>query len=108
MSLSRLPRLIDSHPLSFILKFEGEVKQPSLLLGGGGGGGGGGTSVSLLVEIATASFITFNTSHIGLPRGLSSCSNCLCSFNHWQRRSFDSSRRQTVSHRYTAGNKEYL
>ena len=33
--------------------------------------------VSLLVGIATASFITFNTSHIGLPNGLSACSNCL-------------------------------
>jgi len=27
--------------------------------------------------IATAFFITFNTSHIGLPNGLSACSNCL-------------------------------
>ena len=33
--------------------------------------------VSLLVGIATASSITFNTSHIGLPNGLSACSNCL-------------------------------
>ena len=33
--------------------------------------------VSLLVGIATASFITFNISHIGLPNGLSACSNCL-------------------------------
>ena len=30
--IDSLPRLIDSHPLSFILKFEGEVKQPTLLL----------------------------------------------------------------------------
>ena len=33
--------------------------------------------VSLLVGIVTASYITFNTSHIGLPNGLSACSNCL-------------------------------
>ena len=33
--------------------------------------------VSLLVGIATASFITFNTSHVSLPNGLSVCSNSL-------------------------------
>ena len=47
MSLSRFRRLFDSHPLSFILKFEGAAKQSTLPLeqcrrGGGGGGGGGG------------------------------------------------------------------
>ena len=69
--IDSLPRLIDSHPLSFILKFEGEVKQPTLLLEQCRG------DVSLLVGIATASFITFNPSHISLPNGLSVCSNSL-------------------------------
>ena len=33
--------------------------------------------VSLLVGIVTASFITFNTSHVSLRNGLSACNNCL-------------------------------
>ena len=41
MSLSRLPRLIESYPLSFILKFEGEAKQSTLLLEQCKGGWGG-------------------------------------------------------------------
>ena len=56
--------------LSFILKFESEVKQPTLLFEQCRGRGGG-------TGIATASFITFNTSHISLRSGLSACNNCL-------------------------------
>ena len=52
MSLSRLPRLIESYPLSFILKFEGEAKQSTLLLEQCKSGGGGGRF-----------FITLHKSH---------------------------------------------
>ena len=61
-----------SHSLIYF-KIQSLVKQPTLLFEQcrGGGGRGGGTG------IATASFITFNTSHISLRSGLSACNNCL-------------------------------
>ena len=59
-----------SHSLIYF-KIRSLVKQPTFAVRTVQGGRGGGTG------IATASFITFNTSHISLRSGLSACNNCL-------------------------------
>ena len=61
MSLSRLPRLIESYPLSFFLKFEGEAKQSTLLLEQCKGGGGG--ERFFVGGFCHCPFITLHKSH---------------------------------------------